>query len=173
MKCQICKKREATVHLTEIEGKEKREIHLCEECAREKTGLLPKQISLGELFLSLVQQQDREGAKLLRKTCPNCGISYLEFKTGGRLGCSRDYEVFEEALMPLIERLHQSTRHVGKTPSRAGESVARENELMRLRRELDKAVQNEDYEKAAELRDKIRALTGITDEDRKISDAGR
>jgi len=172
MKCQACNKREATVHFTEIEGKTKKEVHLCEECAREKTGALPKQASLGELFLSLIQQQGKENLQMLKSVCPHCGISYLEFKTSGRLGCAKDYENFEKGLMPLIERLHQSTQHVGKIPSRGRLDAARENELLQFRRELESAIRREDYERAAELRDRIRALTGMLDENRRTDKPG-
>jgi len=165
MKCQSCNKREATVHFTDIEGDEKKEVHLCEECAREKSGMPPKGVTLEEIFSNLIQQHSKESAKLLKTACPNCGMSYIEFKAGGRLGCASDYVVFEEGLAPLLERLHQGTQHVGKTPSRAGADVRRGNEMIRLRRELDRAVQREEYEKAAELRDRIQSLTGTANAD--------
>ena len=163
MKCQLCKKREATVHFTDIEGAEKKEIHLCEECAREKSGMPPKGVTLEEIFSNLIQQHSKESAEVLKTTCPNCGMSYVEFKAGGRLGCASDYVVFEEGLTSLLEKLHQSTQHIGKTPSRAGEGVRRENEIIRLRRELDRAVQREEYEKAAQIRDRIKNLTEAPD----------
>lgn len=163
MKCQACKKRDATVHFTDIEGNEKREVHLCEECAREKSGIPPKSVTLEEILSNLIQQHSKESAKLLKTACPNCGMSYIEFKAGGRLGCASDYVIFEEGLTPLLEKLHQGTQHVGKTPSRAGAVVQRENELIRLRRELDRAVQREEYEKAARIRDRIQQLTEAAD----------
>ncbi|NOZ20773.1 MAG: hypothetical protein GXP25_06755 [Planctomycetes bacterium] len=164
MKCQSCKKNEATVHFTDIQGSEKKEVHLCEECAREQTGMLPK-VTLEEIFSNLIQQHSKETADLLKTTCPNCGMSYVEFKAGGRLGCASDYVVFEEGLTPLLEKLHHGTQHIGKTPSHAGDDVRRENEIIRLRRELDRAVQREEYEKAAGIRDRIRELTESSDAD--------
>ena len=81
-----------------------------------------------------------------------------EFRGSGRLGCPNDYEVFHETLHPLLERIQHSDRHVGKVPRRAGSELKRENELIRLRRELERAVQREEYEEAAHLRDQIRTL---------------
>jgi protein arginine kinase activator len=162
MKCQACKQNDATVHFTEIEGSEKREIHLCEECAREKSGLIIKQqaMNLSEVLSSLIPPLAGETAEMLKTKCPNCGITYMEFKTGGRLGCATDYVVFRKALAPLLQRLHQSEQHVGKVPSHAGEGVAKDGELLQLRRELDRAVRREDYERAARIRDRIHELTG-------------
>ena len=99
--------------------------------------------------------------------CPTCGISLAEFRAAGRFGCPDDYRVFNEAVQPLLERIQHGTRHVGKVPSRAGVELQRENEVIRLRRELERAVQREEYEQAAKLRDSIRRLTGSEDEPRR------
>jgi protein arginine kinase activator len=162
MKCQICKENEATVHFTEIEGSEKRVIHLCDECAREKSGLMPKQaaVSLNEIISSLIPSVAGETAEMLKTKCPVCGITYMEFKSSGRLGCATDYVVFKKALHPLLQRLHQADQHVGKVPSHMGANVAKESEVLQLKRELDRAVQREDYERAAKIRDRIHEITG-------------
>ena len=162
MKCQICKQNDATVHFTEIEGSEKRVVHLCEECAREKSGLVPKQASVGlnELLNSLIPAMAGETAEMLKTKCPQCGITYMEFKSSGRLGCAADYVVFKKALHPLLQRLHQAERHVGKVPHQAGEQVNQESEVLQLKRDLDRAVQREEYERAAKIRDRIHELTG-------------
>lgn len=162
MKCQACNQNEATVHFTEIEGNEKRVVHLCEECAREKTGLVPKHtaVNLNEILSSLIPSVSGETAEMLKTKCPNCGITYMEFKSGGRLGCASDYVVFKKALMPLLQKLHQADQHVGKVPSQIGHEVVKESEVLQLKRELDRAVQREDYERAAQIRDRIRELTG-------------
>jgi protein arginine kinase activator len=76
-----------------------------------------------------------------------------------------DYTIFRKGLLPLLEKMHGNTQHVGKVPSRAGKELIKKNELMQLRSELNKAVEKEDYEKAAELRDKIYGLSGDNDED--------
>jgi protein arginine kinase activator len=90
-------------------------------------------------------------------TCPNCGISYNEFQAKGRFGCANDYQEFREELYPLIERIHGRTQHVGKIPLNSEVSTVH-RDIMNLQKEMRAAVENEDYEKAAELRDKINSL---------------
>jgi protein arginine kinase activator len=117
-------------------------------------------VNLSEVLSSLIPPLAGETAEMLKVKCPNCGITYMEFKTGGRLGCATDYVVFKRALAPLLQRLHQAEQHVGKIPSHAGESVAKNGELLQLKRELDRAVHREDYERAARIRDRIHEITG-------------
>ena len=165
MKCQSCGS-VATVHLTNIVNGKKQEVHLCQECS-EKQQLIKNQ----ELNLSLIlqtvlgQQVGQPTEELSRLTCPACGIKYMEFKAGGRLGCPQDYKVFQSALEPLLERIHRARRHVGKIPPHATANEARQRELMDLRLKLRQAVEQEAYEEAARLRDQIRAKEA-TDEPR-------
>jgi protein arginine kinase activator len=160
MKCEECHEREATVHYTEIENKDKREIHLCEQCYREKRQPVQKMVDFTEVLQNLLQGAMRDTAGATQTAiCPNCGISMAEFRASGRFGCPRDYKVFEESLTPLLEKIQHEVRHVGKVPTCAGVELKRENELIRLRRDLERAVQREDYEAAANLRDDIRRLT--------------
>ena len=159
--CEACGQNEPTVHLTEIvkdeEGKDvKREMHLCEECAQ-KQGvgpLLSPQSILGQL-VDPSKGTTEEDAGL---TCSHCGLTYGEFRQRGRLGCGSCYKLFKEGLTPLLERIHGSTQHLGKIPTREGSHLKRERELTELKRELTRVVQREEYEKAAEIRDRIRVL---------------
>jgi len=157
MKCQSCGS-PATVHFTNIVNGKKQELHLCQECS-EKQELLKNQ----ELNLSLIlqtvlgQQVGQPTEELSRLTCPACGIKYMEFKAGGRLGCPQDYKVFQSALEPLLERIHRARRHVGKIPPHATANAARQRELIDLRLKLRQAVDQEAYEEAARIRDLIRA----------------
>ncbi|MDR4497045.1 MAG: UvrB/UvrC motif-containing protein [Candidatus Scalindua sp.] len=160
MKCESCGKKIATVHLTEIVGKEKKEKHLCEECAHNVTSHFPKAPTPSDILTSIINQVSPEIEEMSKTTCPVCGLSYLEFRTQGRLGCPMDYDVFKKGLLPLIERMHGSSQHVGKVPPNASDEVVRKNELMQLRKELNKAVEKEDYEKAAQIRDKIYGFSG-------------
>jgi len=160
MKCESCNEREATVHYTEIEGTEKREIHLCEECYRQKLAPVQKATDFAELLKGLLHGVTDEDAAAANALCPTCGLSLAEFRASGRLGCPNDYHVFSEAIKPLIEKIQHGARHVGRVPSRAGDALERENMLIRLRRELERAVQREQYEEAARLRDRVRELMG-------------
>jgi protein arginine kinase activator len=156
--CENCKKHQATIHLTEIINNTKKEIHLCEHCA-EKQGVVKQQMSIADFLAGLASGSGPAAKhKLPDVRCPGCGMSLAEFQSGGRFGCADDYTVFRDRLMPLIEKIHDSTQHVGKVPARAGSNVQREKELRQLQAELKRAVDREEYEKAAELRDQIRKL---------------
>lgn len=158
MKCQFCDN-PATVHLTKIVNKRKRELRLCEACARKKN-LLPGSsgmptIDLKALLSLLVGPLQPGAADPNALTCPNCGLKYAEFRAEGRLGCPADYDAFRSLLDPLLERIHRSLDHAGKVP-RGFRAQQREAELADLRRQMKDAVACENYEQAARLRDLIR-----------------
>lgn len=160
MICQRCKKQTATVHLTEIVNAEKRERHLCERCASEEGVTMKQHVPLNELLSNFLVSQ--AGAQQMADlACPDCGMTFVEYRNHGLLGCPRDYDVFEKVLEPLIERAHEGgTHHVGKAPGPASEdtTTSKQRDLTRLRRDLAGAIEREDYEKAAELRDRIKTL---------------
>jgi len=162
MKCQQCDK-PATFHITELAGGKPQELHLCEDHARSYlsqgeqeqpemnvTGMLAQQLAVGETAEAL--------ARLEQKTCPMCGITFLEFRKQGRLGCPHDYEFYAEELEPLLTNIHGETEHVGKVPQRCPGDSKRQTHLIRLRREMKEAVSAENYERASELRDQIRKV---------------
>jgi len=159
MQCNICGKKKATVHLTEIVNDQMTELHLCEECSREKSVQMEQQFGLADLLAGLSdfgkQVKDYEEVKL---QCNNCGLTYDEFKKFGRLGCSECYSSFKEHLGVLLKKIHGSSKHLGKSPKTfSAVSKMREESIKELRDQLLQAVQQEDFEKAAEIRDKIRA----------------
>lgn len=158
--CQVCKKQPATVHLTEIVKGENKERHLCEQCAQDE-GLMPKvqqHVPINEIITGVMLQKSLV-QQLADLTCPHCKLTFVEFRNTGLLGCPNDYDAFEKALVPLIERAHESaSHHIGKVPRRLGSPLATENDLIRLRRELLRAVDDEQFERAAKLRDRIRNL---------------
>ena len=163
MKCDNCNK-SATVHLTEIKGGKKIEKHLCEQCAAQSEGLPVKpHMPINELLTNFVMQHSGL-AKETATTCEQCGITWAEFRQNGLLGCSHDYQLFEKDLTPLLQRAHEgNTHHVGKVPARRGGSgvpMKRQVDLVKLRKELARAVEGEDYERAAKLRDQIKQAEG-------------
>jgi protein arginine kinase activator len=106
-----------------------------------------------------VQPSDDElsGSPEQSLACPNCGFTLAQFRKEGTLGCPNDYEVFEKTLLSLIEKAHNGkTAHCGKVPLKTPRDAKKQMELLNLRQQLDAAVQSEDYELAAELRDKIK-----------------
>ena len=156
MKCQECSNA-ATVHLTDIVNGHKREVHLCQGCAEKRELVKHQELNLSAILQTVIGQHIGPLTdELARLTCPSCGIKYMEFKAEGRLGCPQDYEVFRAALAPLLQRIHRALRHVGKIPVHAVRNAALQSELMDLRQLLRRAVEAENYEEAARLRDLIR-----------------
>jgi len=161
MQCQICQKRTATIHLTEIQSGARTELHICEHCASEQGIATHSQMSINELLSHLlaVQPSDEEmfGPAERDLVCPTCGFTLDRLRKEGTLGCPADYEVFEQALLPLIERAHGGkTSHCGKVPTTLPTDTKKFVELAQLRQQLEEAVHDEDYELAAELRDKMK-----------------
>jgi len=160
MQCQICNKNSATIHLTEITDGTRTEMHVCENCAAEQGIAVKSHIPINELLSSLlaVQPADDElsGSSEQKLACPNCGFTLDQFRKEGLLGCPYDYEIFEKSLRPLIEKAHDGrTAHCGKLPSRIPQDSKKLIEIVNLRQQLEAAVQSEDYELAAKLRDKL------------------
>jgi protein arginine kinase activator len=163
MRCQKCEK-PATFHITELTGGKPQELHLCEQHARDYlTQSGEESTSATGLAAALAQQMAvgqtaEELERLDQQTCPVCGISFYQFRSQGRLGCPHDYVCFEKQLDPLIANIHGETEHVGKTPKRCAGGSEKRTELNRLRREMKDAVAAEQYERASELRDRIRRV---------------
>jgi protein arginine kinase activator len=162
--CDECHQRPATVHVTRIVNGDKTELNLCEPCALEK-GELPfmwePQFSIHHFLAGLLEGAPPQvGQEARAGRCPACGLSYAEFGRTGLLGCPQCYEAFRPQLEPLLRRIHGASRHVGKAPRRGAGALVKEREVERLRRELQDAVQREDFERAARLRDRIRDLEG-------------
>ncbi len=162
MLCQICGKNPATVHFTEIHDNQMSEIHVCERCAEEKgmqASAAQHKFEIADLLAGMVDamtQTDEE--RVGHVQCPRCGLLYSSFKETGRLGCAECYTAFQFQLRPLLRRIHGDTRHRGKHPTRGGEGATRTRQIQRLHDELQRAVEREDFEKAASLRDEIRRL---------------
>ena len=165
MKCDNCNKT-ATVHLTEIKGGKKIEKHLCEQCAAQNEGLPVKpHTPINELLTNFVLAHSGFSAKEQSGSCEGCGMAWAEFRQSGLLGCEQDYSHYEKDLTPLLQRAHEgATHHIGKVPTRRGASgvpmMKRQVDVSKLRKELQRAVEAEDYERAAKLRDQIRVAEG-------------
>jgi protein arginine kinase activator len=156
VKCHSCSK-PATVHVTNIIEGQKKELHLCQACAEEQQIIAKKELNLPAILQTLIGQHIGQMTdELARLTCPACGIKYMEFRAEGRLGCPHDYEAFRAGLEPLLQRIHRAVRHVGKTPKERRLTSALQAELLLMRTQLRSAVESEDYEEAARLRDLLR-----------------
>jgi protein arginine kinase activator len=159
MLCDICGKKPATVHLTEIIDEQMNELHLCEECAHQKSAQMESQFGLGDLLGGLAEfekpAQEKEAVSL---KCPKCGLSYADFKKIGRLGCAECYVTFKKYLGPLLKKIHGSSIHLGKSPLRGARVSKKRPDLEELRDKLQRAISSEAFEDAARLRDQIREL---------------
>jgi protein arginine kinase activator len=158
-KCSRCSKT-ATLHITEIRKGVVQEVHLCESCAQEYLNNADAQNPDDEVegLAEKEAEADAESEQMDQLVCSSCGISFREFRSQGRLGCPHDYSAFERELLPLLENIHNATQHTGKVPRRAPDESQRQYKLIKLRIELRSAIDDEQYEKAAGLRDEIQRL---------------
>jgi len=155
MLCQKCKKNNATVHLTDLIKGEKREKHLCESCAAEEGVAVKQHVSITDVLNTFLMSQAAV-QELAHLKCPDCGMSFVEFRSQGLLGCPNDYDAFGEPLATIIGKAQNGqTHHTGKQPGQAAVIDPRQQERHRLQRELREAVEAEDYRKAARLRDQL------------------
>lgn len=162
MTCEICGKKPAVVLFTQIVKNEKTVLHLCENCAKVRG--LPvsvntiassvKNLLAGALAAASSEEEREETVGV----CPSCGLSYAQFKDKGRLGCGTCYHAFAKSLERLLKNIHGSTSHTGKAPASQQEMVKRRQEITALRGALKRAVQQEEFEEAAGLRDRIAAM---------------
>lgn len=163
MLCDLCKKNEAVMRYTEVRDNRNTEYNLCRECAELKG--LAKNLnlalsSLGDMLAGVIRDMITEQGEEKTVNCPKCGLELKEFKKLGRLGCPNCYQIFGSNLQPLIKQIHGVDRHLGKPASKSGKDrgYAPISRAEQLRQELQTAVLHEEYEKAADLRDKIRQL---------------
>jgi protein arginine kinase activator len=167
--------KQASVHLTQIINKEKREIHLCDSCARECEEFALKSslesdfpFSINALLAGLMGKslgyQTKPEKEVPTQRCSYCGMTYHQFIQRGKLGCSNCYDLFSSTLEPAMKKIHGSTYHHGKIPSRSGEKIKIKREIDDLKEQLRIVISEEEYEKAAQLRDKIKLLVSQMEE---------
>lgn len=162
MLCQHCQKRIANVHFMEVINSSKVEMYLCNQCAAEKG-----QMDLGDPFningflpgfMEFAGGTPHITSAPRQVACKTCGTTFEEFAKNGKLGCADCYQVFDDKLEPILRRLHGGIEHRGKLPGKAMKEEKVSKEIDDLKQLLSKAIQNEEYEKAAEIRDKIKKL---------------
>lgn len=161
MKCQNCDT-EATIFFKEVVDGQLNEIHLCEGCAAEKgfhLAVEQNKLTIANQFIWMAENLYPESAaKVGAVQCPSCGIRYSQFARTGRLGCADCYGAFDAQMKQILRRVHGATRHKGRGPRGSDGSTLRRRDLSRLREELNRAVEREEFELAARLRDQIRGM---------------
>lgn len=174
MLCDVCKKNEATIHMTSVVNNKKTEEHLCADCAakrQQETGFSPFSVFsnsmfdssafTNDFFTNMIYPDNRCSDKGI--TCSSCGLTYDEFNQTGKFGCDHCYDVFADRIAPLVKRLQGSLTYEGRIPNRSTGVFRTKHEIKNLRQALGKAVETEDFEKAAQLRDQIKTLENTID----------
>ncbi len=174
MLCQLCKNKQANTHIKTIINGELTEMNLCSECAA-KQGY-GNMFSFNNFFdigslMSGFMGEPVTSALAPEKRCPNCGITFAQISKGGRVGCAKCYDVFYDRLLPSIKRIHGNTIHTGKKlrkpqlqsgeytePAKEPKAAAEPSQLEKLNEQMQIAVKNQEFEKAAQLRDQINEL---------------
>lgn len=160
MLCENCKSKPASVHITQIIGGKKKELNLCSGCASHMGIAIGASMfePMEALLASLLEPVEENAARSAR--CPSCGSDFSVFQNTGRLGCPQCYQVFTAELMPFIQKTQRGQTHTGARPDAAGHKQADSTRqtLENARQALSKAIQSEEFEQAAALRDQIRAL---------------
>lgn len=161
--CDDCQKAIASIHIMDLRnGSVVGHQHFCVACAESAGVVQPKtpiKFSTTEILEDLLgglksPSRDKKGGED-EPGCPGCGMTASDFKMRGRLGCPRCYEVFRSSLLPLLERVHDGTSHRGRFPGRTAIDLAGSDTLTDLRRRLENAIQEENYEEAAQIRDEL------------------
>ncbi|TDX49319.1 UvrB/UvrC motif-containing protein [Orenia marismortui] len=164
MLCENCQELDAKVHVSKIVNGKKEEIYLCEECAQINNNLdLGLDFSFNNLLTGLLNNQfhpHKINFTDKQISCDFCGLSYDKFTKRGRLGCNKCYSSFEEKIDKVLQRIHGTNEHTGKIPKRSGEKVKIIRQIEKLKKQIDQAVEKEEFEKAAEIRDEIKRLKG-------------
>lgn len=169
MICQDCKKKEAVVHFTQIINNEKTSLSLCKKCAAARGFHSPLDnmpFPLADILSGLAANlpKSKEMTAEETVTCSTCGLSFKEFTQQGRFGCGDCYNTFRNRLEMIMRKIHGASMHRGKNPTFTTSTNDSENvqtsvkEEERLKEELQKAIETEDFERAAELRDKLKTL---------------
>ncbi len=176
MLCENCQKNQATTHMRKTVNGETSEWHLCAECAKEQGiggvfsdfGMFPSLHSTFNTFNSLFTNLFGEPAITAghEETCPGCGLTFDQIARTGKVGCAQCYTAFRDKLKPSIERIHGQTNHIGKQPVILSEEPETQvettpdysAEIAKLQAELDACLEKQEYERCAEIRDRIRSL---------------
>ncbi len=158
MKCDACSNAEASVFLTKVIDGKMQKVNLCPACAKAKGVADPASFQWGDVLSGIGSSHDLERTQKNLK-CEVCGFTQTELKKTARLGCSNCYKVFSDALSGMIKSMHKGTSHIGKCPCHFRAEREKKELLSNLEEELKTAVESENYEQAAKIRDSIRILS--------------
>jgi len=178
MMCEECGVRPAKFHLTTIAGDQKQERRLCPVCMAKYQKQLPgiDFTNLAGLLSSFLEGVGKSSEQVDPETealsCPGCGMTYTTFRKGGKLGCAECYKAFKKPIEALLLRVHGNTQHAGKIPGGLKSDVSIRLNIDRLKQQLVRAIAEEAYEDAAQLRDQIRALNAQLEAEASVKEGG-
>lgn len=163
MLCQDCKKNEASIHFTQVVGNKKVTLNLCRECAEGRGFHSPLEnapFPLKEFISGMIEQPHKKKELQAESVCPQCQMGFTDFSKRGKIGCGRCYETLRPQLRDLLRKIHGASQHKGKTPETRTEELIPLREERRLREDLKQAIEEENFESAARIRDQIKELLG-------------
>ena len=164
MLCTHCNKKEATFHYKTVTNGVSQEMHLCSDCAAEmgfgekNADLFGDALNFNSILNQFFALSDKQLSSGRQLKCENCGTDYGKFNSTGLLGCEKCYDVFSDALETMLQKTQGATVHNGKITGPDGERIKMQNDIKKLKSDLQKAILEEKYELAAQLRDQIKAL---------------
>lgn len=166
MLCDVCKKNSASVHITKVINGEKQEINVCEVCAKDVEGFniisdfgIMTDFNFSNILGGLMDYINNTTSRRIEEvSCKNCGMTLSEFKQTGVLGCGECYKNLQATVSSVVNRVQGRAEHKGKIPKKLGKEIINRRYILKLKEELQKAIIEENFEKAAELRDEIRKL---------------
>lgn len=174
MLCQKCHKKTASIFISSIINGQETRIYLCDDCAKDYPlfdfdfqDLFSIKDVMDKLKIDENNSIDKRKENLLEIennsedkniTCPNCYNTYDEYRETGKLGCSRCYEIFEKQLKCIFKNIYGYKEYIGKSPKKDGGQICISKEIRILKEDLNRAIEQEEYEKAADIRDKINEL---------------
>ena len=160
MVCDVCKEADAVVQLTQIEGTGVRLLHLCERCAAERgveTNVSAPKPQISDFLQSVHQAMQATQGDAAR--CAFCSSTFRDFRSTGRLGCAHCYDAFEKSMRDLLRRVHGSSQHIGRRyEPHTGEELEDGGTVNELRDRLKRAIEAEQFELAADIRDRLRGI---------------
>ena len=159
MLCQSCGEKDASIHLTKIINGNIEEKHLCDNCAKDGDELdFNFPFSFQTLFTGLISTMKEDPQKDKELSCPECGMGYNKFVETGKFGCANCFSAFEEDVYELLRGIHGHSHHVGKIPLRINSKIHNIREIESLKDKLNKSIAQEEFERAAYLRDEIKTI---------------
>lgn len=161
--CQRCGKHPATAYFTQTVNGKTTQLALCPACVAELGYSSLSGMNLGHLFGSILGNAFPTVSETDQKRCPGCGCSFQEIARTGKVGCADCYTTFYDRLLPNLERIHGKVKHEGKLSSTAAPRERTEYEIKQLKRQLSQAIEKQEFEEAARLRDQIAELEGGKD----------